>query len=498
MKQKIINYIRAGYAGLYLVSAEEQRVQAEIKQIAKELKYGLFVWSAVDGLVDVESAKESAANDPLEALMQIEELKEQTIILLQDFHLFLTDPNPVLVRKLKDVLQTAKTKSKTVIVLGCRLCLPPELEHEFTVIEFALPGKLELKAVLGCVMESAGISSIPPEVREKVIEAASGLTTIEAENAFALSVVETKSFTPELVAREKAQAVKKNGILEIVETDCSLDSIGGLDMLKSWLLKRKLAFTQTAVEYGLPAPKGLLILGISGTGKSLTAKATAKVFGVPLLRLDAGRIFAGLVGQSESNLRAVIQTAEAIAPCVLWIDELEKGFSGSKSSNATDGGTSARVFGSFLSWMQEKTSPVFVVATANDVSQLPPELLRKGRFDELWFVDLPNQQEREAVWQIQIRKYGRDPKEFDLVQLAKATEGLTGSEIEQVFIEALFLGFDEGKEPTDFSIAQVLVEFAPLSKLMAEQISGLRSWAKGRARTATSALVERKLRKMVV
>ena len=498
MKQKIINYIRAGYAGLYLVSAEEQRVQAEIKQIAKELKYGLFVWSAVDGLVDVESAKESSANDPLEALVQIEELKERTVILLQDFHLFLTDPNPVLVRKLKDVLQTAKTKSKTVIVLGCRLCLPPELEHEFTVIEFALPGKLELKAVLGCVMESAEISSIPPEVREKVIEAASGLTTIEAENAFALSVVETKSLTPELVAREKAQAVKKNGILEIVETDCSLDSIGGLDVLKSWLLKRKLAFTQTAVEYGLPAPKGLLILGISGTGKSLTAKATAKVFGVPLLRLDAGRIFAGLVGQSESNLRAVIQTAEAIAPCVLWIDELEKGFSGSKSSNATDGGTSARVFGSFLSWMQEKTSPVFVVATANDVSQLPPELLRKGRFDELWFVDLPNQQEREAVWQIQIRKYGRDPKEFDLVQLAKATEGLTGSEIEQVFIEALFLGFDEGKEPTDLSIAQVLVEFAPLSKLMAEQISGLRNWAKGRARTATSALVERKLRKMVV
>src|ERR1700691_199178 len=180
------------------------------------------------------------------------------------------------------------------------------------------------------------------------------------------------------------------------------------------------------------------MLGIPGCGKSLTAKATASVFGAPLLRLDAGRIFAGLVGQSESNLRSVIQTAEAIAPCCLWIDEVDKGFSGSKSSGSTDGGTSARVFGSFISWMQEKKSPVFVVATANDVSQLLPEMLRKGRFDELWFVDLPSQGEREAIWEIQIGKYRRDPNEFDTVQLARATEGLTGSEIENVFVDAMF------------------------------------------------------------
>src|SRR5512141_584230 len=214
--------------------------------------------------------------------------------------------------------------------------------------------------------------------------------------------------------------------------------------------KRRHAFSQRAIEYGLPTPKGLLIIGIAGTGKSLTAKATAKVFGVPLLKLDAGRIYGGLVGQSESNLRSVIQTAEAIAPCCLWLDELEKGFSGSKSSGATDGGTSARVFGSFISWMQEKKAPVFVVATANDVSQLPPEMLRKGRFDELFFVDLPNQAEREAIWEIQIAKYGRDAKDFDLVQLARVTEGLTGSEIENAFVEALYLAFDSGeKEPTD-------------------------------------------------
>jgi ATP-dependent 26S proteasome regulatory subunit len=498
-KHSIINYIRAGYPGLYLVSPEEQRVDAEIKQIAKDLKYSLHVWSVVDGLVDTKKHTTAAANDPLEALVSIKDMSEKTIVLLRDFHLFLQDPNPILIRQLKDVLQEAKTKSKTLIILGCRLCLPPELEHELTVIEFALPGKEELKAVLGGIMESAGIKSMENEAREKVIDAASGLTTIEAENAFALSVVENKNIEPAIVAREKAQAVKKNGILEIVETKESLESIGGLDVLKEWLLKRRHAFSQRAVDYGLPTPKGLLIIGLPGTGKSLTAKATAKVFGVPLLKLDAGRIFAGLVGQSESNLRAVIQTAEAIAPCCLWIDEVEKGFAGSKSSGSTDGGTSSRVFGSFISWMQEKKSPVFVVATANDVSQLPPEMLRKGRFDELFFVDLPNQGEREAIWDIQIGKYGRQPGDFDLVQLAKVTEGLTGSEIENAFVEALYLAFDQGKEPTDLDIASVLTEFVPLSKLMAEQITGLKNWAKGRARLATSIEQEnRGLRKIGV
>ncbi len=497
MKGKIIDYIRAGYPGLYLVSPEEQRVALEMTRIAQEIKYNLVFWSVVDGLVDTQKGTNNSANDPLEALIAIKDLKEKTLILLRDFHLFLTDPNPILIRQLKDVLQVAKTKSKTLIILGCRMVLPPELERELTVIEFALPGKEELQAVLQGIIESANLKTLDTEIQEKVIDAASGLTTIEAENAFALSVVQSQAIDPVIVAKEKAQAVKKNGLLELIETKETLDSIGGLDVLKDWLLKRRHAFSQRAIEYGLPTPKGLLILGIAGTGKSLTAKATAKVFGVPLLKLDAGRIFAGLVGQSESNLRAVIQTAEAIAPCCLWIDEVEKGFSGTKSSNATDGGTSARVFGSFLSWMQEKNAPVFVVATANDVTQLPPEMLRKGRFDELFFVDLPNQAEREAIWEIQIGKHGREATQFDLVQLAKATEGLTGSEIENVFIEALYLAFDLGKEPTDLDIARVLTEFVPLSKLMAEQIGGLRTWAKGRARLATSLVSERGLRRIL-
>ena len=494
---KIINYIRAGYPGLYLVSHEEQRVDGEMKAIAALLKYGLHLWSVVDGMVDAQTQKANAALDPLEALTQIADLKEKSIILLRDFHLFLADPNPILIRQLKDVLQQAKSKNKTLIIVGCRLCLPPELERELTVIEFALPDKGQLGCVLNGICESADLKLVEGEDRDRVLDAATGMTTVEAENAFALSVVQSRKIDPAVIAREKALVVKKNGLLEIIESNASLSSIGGLDVLKDWLLKRREAFSQRAIQYGLPIPKGLLILGIPGTGKSLTAKATAAVLDVPLLKLDAGRLFGGLVGQSESNLRSVTQTAEAISPCVLWIDEIEKGFAGTKSSGSTDGGTSARVFGSFISWMQEKQAPVFIVATANDVSQLPPEMLRKGRFDELFFVDLPNQAEREAIWAIQVQKYRRDPREYDLVQLARATEGLTGSEIENVFVDALFLAFDAGNEPTDLTIAQVLNDFVPLSKLMAEQIAGLKNWAKGRARSATSTQsTEPKLRKI--
>lgn len=497
MRRKIINYIRAGYPGLYLVSHEEQRVDAELIEVAREIKYDLFFWSCVDGLIDQQKGKQvKEANDPLEALIGIQELKERSVVLLRDFHLFLADPNPVLIRQLKDVLQTAKTKNKTLIIVGCRLALPPELEREITVVEYTLPDKEQLGLVLNGIMQSAEIKSIQPELRDRVLDAAGGLTTIEAENAFALSVVQCQGIDPAVVAKEKAQAVKKNGLLEIIETRETLESIGGLDVLKTWLLKRKHAFSQKALEYGLPALKGVLILGLPGTGKSLTAKATAKVFGVPLLKLDAGKIFAGIVGQSESNLRSVMQTAEAISPCVLWLDEIEKGFSGSKSSNSTDGGTSARVFGSFISWMQEKKSQVFIVATANDVSQLPPEMLRKGRFDELFFVDLPNLGEREAIWGIQISKYGRAAKDYDLIQLARATDGLTGSEIEAVFVESLFQSFDADQEPSDLSIASQLNDFVPLSKLMAEQITALRGWAKGRARLATSLAVEKAGRKL--
>jgi len=497
MRNKLIHYIRAGYAGLYLVSHEEQRVEAELKAVAETLKHQLFAWSVTTGLINTKDGSSQSAQDPMEVLGALSQLPENSITLLRDFHVFFDDPNPILTRQLKDQIRVGKTASKTIAILGCRLKLPPELERDFTVVEFSLPGESELKSVLDGIVDSTGGQIPNPEAVASLVAAASGLTTSEAEDAFSLSFIENGSLAPATVAREKAQAVKKNGILELVQTSDSLESIGGLDLLKEWLLKRRKAFSPSATAYGLPPPKGLLIVGIPGCGKSLTAKATASVFGVPLLRLDAGRIFAGLVGQSESNLRSVIQTAEAIAPCVLWIDELEKGLAGSQSSGTADGGTSARVFGSLLSWLQEKHKPVFVVATSNDVSQLPPELLRKGRWDELFFVDLPNPEERAAIWQIQIRKFGRDHSLFDLPQLVKAAEGFTGSEIEQVFVEALYRAFDRDEEPTDLTVGESLVEFVPLSKLMAERIAVLRKWATGRSRPATTQTGEPRSRRIV-
>jgi len=498
VRRNIMNYIRAGYPGLYIVSHEEIRVEAELKAVADELGYALYAWSTTEGLVEVGNGNVQNVNEPLEAIWAANELPENTIVVFRDIHLFLEDPNPMLIRTVKESLRTAKTKAKTFIFLGCRQVLPPELEREITLIHFALPDKPALGVVLDGICESASLDKPVGTERDLLLDAASGLTTTEAENAYALSVVEGGNVLPEIVAREKASTVKKGGLLEIHDRGESLDDIGGLDVLKDWLLKRKEAFSERAMEYGLPSPKGLLIIGIPGTGKSLTAKAVATVFQRPLLKLDAGRLYGGLVGQSEGNLRSVIETAEAIAPCVLWLDEIEKGFSGSKSSGISDGGTSSRVFGSFISWMQEKTKPVFVVATANDVTQLPPEFLRKGRFDELFFVDLPNQAERERIWAIQIAKYGRESGKYDVGALAKATDGFTGAEIEQLFIDALYAAFAKGKDPTTLGVSMILNDAVPLSRLMAEQIKTLREWSAGRARPATLVGTAGGLRKMAV
>ena len=384
MRTTITNYVRAGYPGIYLVSHEESRVEGELRAVAQATKYRLYAWSATQGLVDTETGSVRPANDPMEAILAIGELPDNSLVLLRDLHPFLVDANPMLVRTIKDELLASKAKGRCLVILGCRQVLPAELEREIVVLDYSLPDKDQLGVVLDGICESAKLKKLKDDDRDLVLDSASGLTSTEAENAFALSVVEVRKIDWAVVAREKAVTVKKNGVLEIVQVRETMDDIGGLDVLKGWLVGRRDAFSQRAREYGLPSPKGLLIVGIPGTGKSLTAKATASILGRPLLKLDAGRLFGGLVGQSEANLRAALSTAEAIAPCVLWIDEIEKGFSGSKSSGSSDGGTSARVFGGFISWMQERRRPVFVVATANDVTQLPPEFLRKGRWDDLF------------------------------------------------------------------------------------------------------------------
>lgn len=497
MKTKIMNYIKAGYPGIYIVSSEESRVEGELKSVTDSLKHKLFAWSVVDGIVNTADGSAQNTQDPQEMLNALAELPENSVILLRDFHQFLETPNPMLGRMLKDTMRIGKTKGRVIVIVACRLILPPELERDFVVVDFSLPGKDELAVVLDNIAKSARKKKPDNDLRDRLLDAACGLTSMEAENAFALSVIEAGELSPAVVAQEKAAAVKKNGLLEIWPVSETLDNIGGLDLLKTWLLRRKDAFGRKAVEYRLPCPKGLLIIGIPGTGKSLTAKATAGVFQRPLLRLDAGRLYGGLVGESEANARSVIQTVEAIAPCILWVDEIEKGFSGSRSSGVTDGGTSSRVFGTFISWMQEKTSPVFIVATANDVSQLPPEMLRKGRFDELFFVDLPNAEERAVIWDIQIRKHGRNAKQFDLAELSKASDGFTGAEIEQAFIDALYLGFSLGEEPTQRTVLEAIRNTVPLAKLMTDQINALRKWAKGRARPATTERIEKNERKIM-
>jgi hypothetical protein len=486
MKELLNQYIRAGYPGVYIVSCEEARVEAEVRAVAEELQYSLYAWSATEGLIDASLGTVRGGQDPEDVLAELFELPEQSIMLMRDLHMYLENPTPSLVRGLKDLLRANKAHGKVLILAGCRQVLPAELEHEMVVLHFALPGKEELGVVLDNIAASAKVDSPQDAERERLLDAARGLTTSEAENAFALSLIQTGEFSHQVVNREKANALHKNGLLEIVPPTRTLDNIGGLDCLKAWLLQRRDAFGARAREYGLPSPRGLLIIGIPGTGKSLTAKASASVFQRPLLRLDAGRLFAGLVGQSEANLRSVIQTAEAMAPTVLWIDEIEKGFSGSKSSGSSDGGTANRVFGGFVSWMQERSAPVFVVATANDVTQLPPEFLRKGRFDDNFFVDLPNHEEREAIWRIQIARYKRDPQDYPIPELAAASDGMTGAEIEQAFIDALYAAFPENHDPTLATIKRVLEEQVPLSRLMAEQMAALRKWASGRARPASA------------
>jgi len=483
-------YLQAGYPGLAVITSEEAHAEAEIASVCTSLKRHLHAWSSTEGLVDVKEGRVTACPDPLDALQLLDGMFANTsprhVVLLRDLQLHLDQSDPMLVRRIKDILRVAKSNGHALILLGCRLKLPPELDHEITHVDFSLPGPTQLGTVLDGIVNSAKLKNVPEVVRESALQSALGLTTTEAENAFALSVVETKGIDPKIVAREKARTLKKNGLVEVVEATTSLDDIGGLNHLKDWLTRRASAFSESAKTYGLPAPKGLLIVGIPGTGKSLTAKATAGAFGLPLLRLDMGCVFGGIVGQSEANLRSVIQTAEAIAPCVLWIDEIEKGFSGSKSSGSTDGGTSSRVFGSFLSWMQEKTKAVFVVATANDVSKLPPEFLRKGRFDELFFVDLPDALERAQIWDIVIKRHGRRPTDYDTVVLSRACEQFTGAEIEAVFIDALHEAYAEGREPGPKDILQAMTNTVPLAQLMDGQIAALRHWAKGRAREAAS------------
>ncbi len=487
-------YIRARYPLLWIVTPEEERALAEIDQLAQSQRKRLLIWSSTTGILNpaLPGRNDVSKRDPLALLTAILEESESCIWVLRDFHPFLRDPN--VVRRLREVAFGLRTSNKTVLLLGPVLKIPSELEKEVTVVDFELPTADQLQHTLDGILEGVQRNgkieiALDKRQRGRLIQACLGLTENEAKDAVAKAIIQAGGRLGgeaiEAVTAEKRQIIRKSGLLEFYASDEVLTNVGGLETLKDWLRKRVRAFSDEARAFGLPEPKGILLVGVQGCGKSLVAKSVANSWRLPLLRLDVGRLFASLVGSSEENLRNAIKVGESIAPVVLWVDEIEKGFSGVGSSNVSDAGTAARVFGSFITWLQEKQKPVFVIATANDVSGLPPELVRKGRFDEIFFVDLPDATERAQIWQIHLSKRNRDPAQFDLNTLAMASDGLSGAEIEQAVIAGLYEAFDKNRPLVMADLLEVLQETVPLSQMMAEEIESLRRWAGQRARRAS-------------
>lgn len=502
---------RAGYAAVYMLSGEDMRSQKEIQSAAQELERKMFTWTFGKGIL--EDGKKDVIPETelppglLTALTGVVDPKardkkfiipQKSIVVLRLFHHFLDDP--LVQSALLDIIPEYKMTQRMLIVLTPVNKLPIELEKEFALVETQLPGKLQLRDVQDGIIEGSGLKGdmVPSaERREELIEAALGLTTSEAENAMSLSLIRPRIakskdiWDPRIVMEEKCLALKKTGFLEYVPVaDSGLNDVGGLHNLKSWLSKRKNAFTQKARDFGLPAPKGIILVGPPGCGKSLTAKAASSELGMPLLRLDMGKMFGSLVGQSEANIRSALQGAEAMSPCILWVDEIEKGTAGS-TGGSMDSGVGARVMGTILTWMQEKKSPVFVFATANDVTGIPPELLRKGRFDEMFSVDLPNKEERMEILEIHIKKKNRGhlltAKKLDVNHFSGETsEGFTGAEIEAAINEAMYAAFDAEKDLNDVDLQYAFDNTNPLSKTMREKIDKIREWCLKRTRPANS------------
>ena len=497
MKEELSVLVQAQYPLIYLVTSEEERAEQVIAKIAHQQTqhHRVFVWTVTRGFI--EYGQPQAANhhntiSPEAAIEWVMRQKESGIFIFKDLHPFIS--SPAVTRWLRDAIASFKGTDKLILLMSPYLDIPLELEKDVIVLDFPLPDLAELGEVLAQQLEQTRTRRTSVEVREKLLKAALGLTKDEAEKVYRKAFVKAGKLTEEevdVILSEKKQLIRRNGILEYIEEDETLQSVGGLEELKHWLTQRSDAFTERAREYGLPQPKGMLILGVPGCGKSLIAKTTARLWGLPLLRLDMGRVYDGsMVGRSEANLRNALKTAESISPAILFIDELDKAFAGGAGSGDSDGGTSSRIFGSFLTWMQEKTSPVFVMATANRVERLPGEFLRKGRFDEIFFVDLPNPEERQDIFKIHLNKRRPDVDRFELGQLAKVSDGFSGAEIEQAIIAAMYEAFAQDREFTQLDIIAAIKSTLPLSRTMMEQVTALRDWARQRARPASASVAE--------
>jgi hypothetical protein len=490
--------IRARYPIVYLVTWEEDRALHILLKIARAQKKNIAVWTSTDGMRTIEVASDLRAmhdkgRKPLEALNAVLQDAQPCVYVLKDFHPYLDDP--VVMRHLRDLCHALKRSYKTVVLLSPKLELPFELQKSVAIVDLPVPGREVMESLFDELIRDVTAArkatvTLSPKDRDRLVSAVLGLTLDEAERVFAQSLVRDAKFDASdvgAVLSEKKQIIRKSGLLEYYAPQEGMAEVGGLDLLKGWLRKRARAFSEKARRYGLPRPKGVLILGVQGCGKSLTAKALANLWSLPLLRFDVSRIFDRFIGSSEMNMRHALQTAESIAPAILWVDEIEKAFSGVQSSGVTDAGTTSRVFGTFITWLQETPSAVFTIATANSIEALPPELLRKGRFDEIFFVDLPAAPEREEIFAIHLRRRKRDPAKFDLPRLGASAEGFSGAEIEQAIIEALYNAFDAGRELEPEDLVRSIAEGVPLSRTMREDIDKLRAWAADRTRPASTA-----------
>ena len=499
-KRELEILIRSRYPVIYVVSWEEKRVVDAVAEIGARLGKKVFTWSCLGGLAahaagaQPPSKKACPSRDPVVALQDAVDLRESALFVFKDFHPFLAGNNAMVVRALREIAQAFTSSFKTVILVGPALHLPPELEKDVSVVDFPLPGARELNALLDdAVRETAANPGLridlDGEGREEVVRAAHGLTLAEAESVFAKALVVFGRLGPQqipAILEEKRQIIRKSGLLDYIEPEVELRDVGGLENLKDWLVKRRLAFGDKARAFGLPPPRGVLMLGVQGCGKSLCAKAVSAMWKLPLLRLDVGRIFNSLVGGSEENIRRAVAVSEGVAPCILWVDEIDKAF-GAMSGQSTDSGTSQRVLGTFLVWLAEKTAPVFVAATANNVENLPPEMLRKGRFDEIFFVDLPDRRARGHIFSIHLQRRGRDPGRYGLAALAEASAGFSGAEIEQAVIAGMFDAFyGGGRDVETADVLKAIRETVPLSRTMEERIDHLRQWCHSRARPAAA------------
>jgi SpoVK/Ycf46/Vps4 family AAA+-type ATPase len=497
MKEELDILVQAQYPLIYLVTSEEERAERTIANIAqtKSLARRVYIWTVTHGIVEYGQPRHITQHNtvsPEAAIEWVVRQREPGIFIFKDLHPFID--SPATTRWLRDAIASFKGTQKIIILMSPVQQIPIELEKEVVVLDYPLPDLAELNQVLSTQLEQTRSRRTTTEVREKLLKATLGLTRDEAEKVYRKAFVKTGRLTEtevDIILSEKKQLIRRNGILEFIEEDETIDSVGGLEELKRWLRQRSNAFTEKAREYGLPQPKGMLILGVPGCGKSLIAKTTARLWSLPLLRLDMGRVYDGsMVGRSEANLRNALKTAESISPAILFIDELDKAFAGTSGSADSDGGTSSRIFGSFLTWLQEKTSPVFVMATANRVERLPGEFLRKGRFDEIFFVDLPTAEERKEIFNIHLSKRKRDISRFDLDQLAKVSDGFSGAEIEQGLVAAMYEAFAQEREFTQLDIIAAIKATLPLSRTMNEQVTALRDWARQRARPAASSVAE--------